>query len=410
MVVISPVVAIKTIFAFIIAGIIKIILLITLDLDKDFKTLLTTNAISFVYYIGIIMKLVIDVPVYQMYKEAALAAVGILTGAIACKMLYYSEKKILNNSKAGIISVVSVISLIAVMILLFRMFNSENGDGSIEISGITFQLPEIVKILLVIETFIAAFLMQKDRGNIIYLYITAFCAAFVLAFVFRELGTLLIVVYYTLTMAIILSYTKKFKFKSRSKLLCVLSSGITPCMLGTSFFIGVKILKNLLYKKYPLRGAIGEKVYGQKDYWFYWSERLWADAPQTAEARSILNNTHLIQLNLNSDILIPNCRPKTAISDYCTVVIAQGFGKCVAAAIIIGITALLVYTFFKSDYLGKAASLMLISQISVQVSGVMGFCFTGVNIPFISAGASSMFSSFVLITFIICSMRRKNYA
>lgn len=410
MTIISPVIENKTIFAFVIAGIIKVVLLITLDMDKDFKTVLTSTVISFVFYIGIILKIVLNIPSNQLYKEVALAAVGILTGAIACKILYNSENKILRNSKAGIISVIYVISLIAVMILLFRIFNSENGDGSIEISSVTFQLPEAIKILFVVETYMTGTLMTRNKNNIIYFYITSLATTLTLFVVFKEFGTVLISVYYTLSMAIVLSHTKKFKAQSHNKVLRVVSLGTTPYILGTIFFICVKITKNILYKMYPIRGAIGEELYGQDNRLFYLSERLWADAPQTVEARNIIKGTHYIQLNLNPDIQIPNCRPETAISDYCIVVLAQGFGKYVSVALIIGIIALLIYIFFKSDYLGKSASLMLISQIAVQIFGIMGFCFTGINIPFISTGASSMFSSFVLITFIICSMRRKNNA
>lgn len=406
--VISPVISNKTVLAFIFAGIIKTILLVTFDADKDYKTVITTSVISFAYYVGIILKLILNIPVNQMYKEALSGAVGIVIGIVVCKLLYSAEQKILNNSKSGIYFIIAIVSLLTVICLLYRKFNSGNGDGSIKIISITFQLPEAIKVMLVIGTYIVSALMTKKKENIYYFYITSIVTCLILGFVFKELGTLLIIVYYTLGTALLLSNNRRFKLKSKNKVLQFISSEITPCILGALFFVAVKIIKNILYNQYPLRGAEGERVYGQSNRRFYISERLWADAPQTTEARNIMKNTPYIQLNLNPDIKIPNCKPETAISDYCTVVLAQGFGKCIAVILLTGIVILLIYTFLKSDYLGKSASFILISQIGVQVCGIMGFCFTGVNIPFISAGASSMFSSFILITFIIFSIRRKD--
>ncbi len=405
--IISPVVSNKTVLAFLFAGIIKVALLVAFDMDKDYKTVLTVSGISFVYYIGIILKLILDIPVNQMYKEAVMGAVGIILGSIICKLLYFTEHKIMKVSRFGIYSIISLASLLTVIGIVYKLFNSGNGDGSIKLSGITFQLPEAIKIILVVETYIVSTLMNKNKEKILFLYVSSFATCIVLGLIFEELGTLLITFYFTLGMTLFLSNTHKFKLKSKNKVFHFICSGIIPCIFGTVFCIAIKIAKNILYKHYPLRGAAGENMYGLDNRWFNISGRLWADASQTSAARNILKDTPLLQLNLNPDIQIPNCEPETAVSDYCTVVLVQGFGKCIAITLLLGIITLLILTFFKSDYLGKASSLMLISQIAVQVSGIMGFCFTGVNIPFISAGASSIFSSSVLLAFIVYSMRRK---
>lgn len=415
MTIISPVIENKTIFAFVIAGIIKVVLLIILDMDKDFKSVLTSTVISFVFYIGITLKLVLNIPTSQLNKEVILGVVGIIIGCMISKLVYSNEHLILNIKYSEIITGIATLTLLSLCALVYKLFMvTDNngkplGDGSIAIGSFSLQLPEIIKIFLILVTFITSVLMHKRKGCIWFAYISSVFFCVLIAFYFKEYGTPLIILYFTVAIGISLGSNQKYKGKCKNQASDFLNSGNIPCVAGTLFFFAIKILKDVLYNKYPLRGISGEEIYESED-WFYRSQRLWADAPQTVEARSILKNAPFIPMNLNFDVRIPNCEPETAISDYCIVVLSLGFGKLIATLLIIAIVALLVFTFIKSDYLGKAASTMLISQIIVQVSGVIGFCFTGVNIPFISAGASSMFSSFVLITFIICSMRRKNNA
>jgi cell division protein FtsW (lipid II flippase) len=121
-------------------------------------------------------------------------------------------------------------------------------------------------------------------------------------------------------------------------------------------------------------------------------------------AREILQSSPFIQLNLSFTMNIPNCDLPTAISDYCLVMLTQVFGKVIGFVIPLVMIVLLIIAFTKCDCLGKCASLMMLMQIVVQISGILGFCFTGINLPIISSGASSMFSSLVLTTFISFSM------
>lgn len=413
--IISPVISNKTATVFILAGVLKCIFLIVFDMDKDYKTVLTTSITSFMFYIGIILKLVLNIPTSQMYKETLLGVAGIIVGSIIAKLIYsYDHLVVMNSKKVAIITGITTSMLLILCTIAYTLFmvtgkdNKPLGDGSIAIGSFTLQLPEIIKILLVLVTFISSLLMYEDKGYIWFVYIPSGISCLLVSFYFKEYGTSLLVIYFSLASGISLSTNRKYKNKCKNKVAEFLNSEIFPCIVGTLFFFVIKFLKDILYRKYPLRGSIGEEIYTGG--WFKISQRLWADAPQTAEARNILKNASLIPLNLNFEVQIPNCKPETAISDYCIVVLSLGFGKFITILLLTTFVVLLAFTFIKSDYLGKAASLMMISQVTVQISGIMGFCFTGVNIPFISAGASSMFSSFVLFTFIIYSMRRNTNA
>lgn len=415
LVIISPVISYKVAAAFILAGILRCIILTVVDMDKDYKTVLTTSIISFMFYIGIILKLVLNLPTSQMYKETLLGVAGIIVGSIIAKLIYTYNHLIMSSKKAAIITGATTLVLFTICTIAYKLFMATDkqgnplGDGSIAIGSFTLQLPEFIKILLVLVTFVASLLMYKNKTYIWFVYISSVISCVLVAVYFKEFGTPLLIIYFTLAIGISLSTNHKYECKCKNKVSEFLNSGFLPSVVGTLFFFAIKILKDILYQKYPLRGSIGEEIY-KSEKWFDRSQRLWADAPQTAEARNILKNASLIPLNLNFEVQIPNCEPETAISDYCTVVLSLGFGKFITILLLTTFVTLLAFTFIKSDYLGKAASLMMISQVTVQISGIMGFCFTGVNIPFISAGASSMFSSFVLLTFIIYSMRRNTNA
>lgn len=413
--IISPVISYKTAAVFILAGILRCIILTIVDMDKDYKTVLTTSIVSFMFYIGIILKLVLNIPTNQMYKETLLAISGVIIGTIIAKLIYSYKHLLMNSKKIAIITGTTTLMLFTLCTIAYVIFMAKDeqgnplGDGSIAIGSFTLQLPEFIKILLVLVTFIASLLMYKNKGYIWFVYISSVISCVLVALYFKEYGTPLLIIYFTLAIGISLSTNHKYECKCKNKVSEFLNSGILPSVVGTLFFFAIKILKDILYQKYPLRGSIGEEIYKSEE-WFDRSQRLWADAPQTAEARNILENAPLIPLNLNFEVQIPNCEPETAISDYCTVVLSLGFGKLVTILLLTTFVILLAFSAKKSDYLGKASAIMMISQVIVQVSGIMGFCFTGINIPFISAGASSMFSSFVLLTFIIYSMRRNNNA
>lgn len=416
LVIISPVISNKTATVFILAGVLKCIFLTVFDMDKDYKTVLITSITSFMFYIGIILKLVLNIPTSQMYKETLLGVAGIIVGSIIAKLIYsYDHLVVMNSKKVAKITGITTAMLLILCMIAYKLFmvtdkdDKPLGDGSIAIGSFTLQLPEFIKILLVLVTFVASLLMYKNKTYIWFVYISSVISCVLVALYFKEFGTPLLIIYFTLAIGISLSTNYKYKGKCKNKAADFLNSGFLPCIVGTLFFFAIKILKDILYQKYPLRGSIGEEIY-KSEKWFDRSQRLWADAPQTAEARNILKNAPLIPLNLNFEVQIPNCEPETAISDYCTVVLSLGFGKLISILLLATFVVLLVFISKKSDYLGKAASLMMISQVTVQISGIMGFCFTGVNIPLISAGASSMFSSFVLLTFIIYSMRRNTNA
>lgn len=415
---ISPLIPNNVIGAFVVIAIAKFFFELRLDLDSDFKATLLMIATSLFYDTGLMLKFLSgDASSVSDLKESFISvSLGIFIGFVTCKFIYSEFIQKMNSNKLSVLSFGASIILNIVIFLLYLVRHTQNGDGSIFIiGGLTFQLPELLKLELIVFTYISSLLIAKDQRGIVLLYIPAMLVVTIIGGIFRELGSTLLVIYFTLIFGFVLSLKvqKHTLVKGHStKAWGVIASSALPMILGSVFFFALGVLKRILLHKYPLRGEAGEYLYktenGGTIRMFSISSRLSADAAQIQSARESFKATWPIQLNLNTELSIPNATPKTAVADYAFVVVAQAFGKYVAPLLFLLFALCLIASVWRrGDDLAKAGATMLLLQIFVQLSGiVLHFCFTGLTIPFLSAGGSSTLSSFAIFTFILYSIRR----
>ncbi|WP_303824164.1 FtsW/RodA/SpoVE family cell cycle protein [Ruminococcus flavefaciens] len=415
---ISPLIPNTVIGAFVVIAIAKLFFELRLDLDSDFKATLLMIATSLFYDTGLMLKFLSgDASSVSDLKESFISvSLGVFIGFVTCKLIYSELIQRMNSSKLSVLSFRSAIILNIVIFFLYLVRHTDNGDGSIFIiGGLTFQLPELLKLELIVYSYIGSLLIAKDRRGIVLLYIPAALVVVIICVEFKEFGSTLLTIYFTLIVGFLLAImAQKHKIIKGhfTKMWNVVTSSKLPLSLGSMFFIFIGMLKRILFYQYPVRGEAGEYLYrdddGKIDKMFGISSRLSADAAQIHSAIESFKVTWPIQLNLNTELSIPNATPKTAVADYAFVVVAQAFGKYVAPLLFILFAVCLIASVWRrGDFLAKAGVTMLLLQIFVQLSGiVLHFCFTGLTIPFLSAGGSSTLSSFAIFTLILYSIRR----
>lgn len=415
---ISPLIPNTVIGAFAVIALTKLFFELRLDLDSDIKATLLIIAASLFYDTGLMMKFLSgDASSVSDLKESFVSiSLGLFIGLVICKFIYGEFIKKMSPSKLSMLCLGISILLNTAICLLYLVRHTNHGDGSIKvIGGHTFQLPELLKLELIVFTYIASLLIKKDRRGIALLYIPATMAATIICGVFRELGSTLLVIYFTLLFGFLLALKAQKHNAAKehfTKAWNVITSSKSPLIVGSVFFFALGVLKRILFHKYPIRGEAGEYLYktesGGTIRMFSISSRLSADAAQIQSARESFKSTWPIQLNLNTELSIPNATPKTAVADYAFVVVAQAFGKYIAPLLfLIFAVCIIVSIWRRGDMLAKASAVMLLLQIFVQLSGiVLHFCFTGLTIPFLSAGGSSTLSSFAIFVFILYSIRR----
>ena len=409
---ISPLVPNSVIGIFAIIAFIKIVVMMRYDFDKDLKALLLITAVSLFYDVGILIRFLSGhiYEISELKDTTYISLLGIIIGLVLCKSIYNKTVQEMKPVRLAILGGILFIVANAFLIILYGTLKTSNGDGSIALDNYSFQLPELIKLELVISVYVTSKLMKTAKEYILFFYTTVLVSLVMLAGVFREWGTTLLIVYFTFVVAFFLSSSQHTHLKSHRTISKIICSNTFPITVGSIFFMICGITKRVLYNKFPYRGAKGESLYGFDNTLYNLSSRLSGDSAQVQAAHQSIKIAWPIQLNLNSELSIPNALPKTAIADYAYVMVVQAFGKLIAPLLFFSFAIALLFSIRnRGDALAKASVAMILLQIFVQISGIIfQFCFTGVNIPFLSAGGSSALSSFVLFTFILYSIRR-NY-
>ena len=418
---ISDLVPKTLVLVFLVIAALKAVCKIRYDLGSKSMTLII--AVSALYDIGLLIGYLTGFhnSINSLVKDAFCIAIGIIVSRALGKLLY-NERVSRTAPRILFLLTVSTVFLtcgaIFMSALVFKVISSR-GDGSIDIAGVSIQLPEILKIEMVITAYFTFLLMRYRRRYILTFYISSAAVLIVLATVLKEGGTTLLIVYYTLAVSMILTFSGNAKqsFVVISPYASdivgnIISSPLVPLLGTVSFFGMLGIVKMVLYNMYPVRGAKGEELYGLENRAFSLSSRLSADSSQIEKAKDIFNSALPVQLNLNSEVNIPHAELKTALADYSFVVVGSALGRFFAVALLVLAVISFAYVAFRrrEDMLAKVGAVMLLLQTLVHVSGILfSFCYTGVNFPFLSVGGSSLVSSMTIVGLILTSLRRKSY-
>lgn len=411
----STIIPNSLIAVFFVIALLKLVFAVLLE-NADTRTVLPITAATMFYDVGLMLKFLAgDVTsISELTTSFFSVGLGLLLGFLICLALYKDTVRSVVRDTVGNMGTIMFIIFFSSIILLFNLAicglyyfkGSGKADGSVNLPGsFSFQLPELFKAELVVLTFITGKLMTQKPAYIWLLYGTSVVTAAISYALFKELGSILLIFYYTVFAGIILALTTKSSSRvsgKAAKFFCTAQFPLTALVL---FFMAVGVVKRVLLLKFPYRGEAGEVMYPDNS-WFNISSRLSADAYQVLEARKMLHESMWIQLNLNTELSIPYATPKTAVADYVYVMLAQAFGIIPAPLIFAIFAALIIIAVVKrGDLLTWAAAGMILLQTFIQFSGiVMHFCFTGLTVPFMSAGGSSILMSCTLLTFIIYSI------
>ena len=374
----------------------KIAVMLRYDFDRDTHVRFPIEAASMFYEIGILLRFLAGhiSSIRGLVATRFSAVLGIVLGALLCKFL--SWEKIQTSCACH-------------PILFFLVFIVA-GNGLLLFS---FQVPELIKIILVVTAHFTWEAMQnrKHKAYIWMLY-ADFIISIVLLLFIRETGTCLILLYFALVMAFLLLWKQGNVGVPKIAAASLACSSHFPVVFGIVFFAVTGVTKRILYQVYPYRGAAGEHAYqglsGIAKKMVTLSTRLSGDSSQVTGAWQTIKHTAPIQFNFNTKITIPYATSKEAISDFAYVSLVEAFGNLIALALLLlFIAALLWAVWRRGDMLAKASAAMLLLQTLVQISGlVFRFCFTGVNIPFLSTGGSTAISSFLFLTVLILSIQK----
>lgn len=409
------------VLVFVFIGVCKVICKIRYDLDSRSQLLII--AVSALYDTSLLIGYLTGLQnsITSLTKDAVCIAIGIIMSWTLGKLLYNEHIKRISPNILSLLTVGAVLlscGAVCAAAFIFKVI-SNRGDGSVDIAGISIQLPEILKIELVVTAYITGLLIRYRRRYIFTFYFSSAVVLFVLAVALKEGGTTLLTIYFTLAVSLILTLSGNTKHSIAfigapvpDIIGNIISSPLVP-LLGTVTFFGVLgIVKRVLYTLYPVRGAKGEELYGLGNRAFSISSRLSADSAQIERAKDIFDSAPPVQVNLNNEVCIPNAELKTVLADYSFVVAGSALGRVVAEALFVFAVIALTYAAFrrKEDMLAKASAVMLLLQALVHVSGILfSFCYTGVNFPFLSVGGSSLVSSVTIAGLILISLRRSSY-
>ena len=386
----------------------KIAVMLRYDFDRDTHVRFPIEAASMFYEIGILLRFLAGhiSSIRGLVATLFSAVLGIVLGALLCKFLSWEKIQTSCACHPILFFLVFIVAGNGLLLLLYLLFRTNKGDASIGFGVFTFQVPELIKIKLVLTAYFTWEAMQnRKRKAYIWMLYADFIISIALLLKIRETGTCLILLYFALVMAFLLLWKQgnvgvpKF---AAARLSC---SSHFPVVFSIVFFAVTGVTKRILYQVYPYRGADGEHAY-QKTVTL--STRLSGDSSQVTGAWQTIKHTAPIQFNFNTKITIPYATSKEAISDFAYVSLVEAFGNLIALALLLlFIAALLWAVWRRGDMLAKASAAMLLLQTLVQISGlVFRFCFTGVNIPFLSTGGSTAISSFLFLTVLILSIQK----
>lgn len=417
---ISPAIPKELILAFVTFALLKVMYMMRNDIENDVRSLAFIAAISCNYDASLLNRFLTgyDNEISGIVKDLICIAIGAVGGHLIIKLLNSSIMERASPKTVRLAALLVVFlscgAIMAAFIVskLMRKTLSPRGDGSIDVWFVSVQLPEVLKIELVIAAYLTKQLMKHKREYLTVFYISAGVIILTIAVAFKEFGSILQLLYFTFAVSLYLTTSRDVRPTVQPKesgIIAFVCSHNLPMLAAAAFFGTIGFVKRVLYTEFKVRGAEGEEIYGLDNRWFQLSSRLSADSPQIEYARGLFSEAKMLQLNFNSTVEIPYADLSTALADYSFVVTAAFWGKLVAIVIIILFTAVLGTVVFRRnvDMLARAAALMLLVQIFVHVSGILfHFCFTGVNLPFLSIGGSSLVSSVILSTFILKSLRR----
>lgn len=411
----SPIIPNSVILVLLGIAALKIAVMLRYDFDRDTHVRFPIEAASMFYEIGILLRFLAGhiSSIRGLTATLFSAVLGIVLGALLCKLLSWKKIQTSCDCHPILFLLVFIVAGNGLLLLLYLLFRTNKGDASIGFGVFTFQVPELIKIKLVLTAHFTWEAMQnRKRKAYIWMLYADFIISIALLLKIRETGTCLILLYFALVMAFLLLWKHGNVGVPKIAAARLACSSHFPVVFGILFFAITGVTKRILYQVYPYRGADGEHAYqglkGIAKKMVTLSTRLSGDSSQVTGACQTIKHTAPIQFNFNTKITIPYATSKEAISDFAYVSLVEAFGNLIALALLLlFIAALLWAVWRRGDMLAKANAAMLLLQTLVQISGlVFRFCFTGVNIPFLSTGGSTAISSFLFLTVLILSIQK----
>lgn len=448
------------IFTFMIMAAVKWRIYERLELYRNKIAAFVVASVTLMLNSGIILKQIgLDEETFSKeIKLIYIAAAATAAFGAACMIL--RNVKVRYDVPLMILSVLIVV-LCIISIPQFKLIKGDDGG----IKGGYFQVPEMLKLLIVL---LAVKTAGTNAGSLRhYIGISAF-AAIVTAFVIGEKGTAVLLAYFIPLSSMLIAYKMIYdgsasvpealkntceiiinvfnnRKKKNNKSAAIVKSvtfwetlknmlkklinkikGIdcsekenaekvfAGSVIALAFILGLmKAAERVLYFIFPFRGEKGyyylnanpdfrDSEFMAKLY--EWSLRLSADGEQIVFARDILRSSPSVRVNYLDFADIIYSDSKTALSDFVFTEFANSFGWLSAAIVIGSFIISLVIVAVKCDIKAKIPAVCLAIQALMQVSGILGYVFTGINIPFLSCGGSSAFTSFIFLAVILMSL------
>lgn len=359
----------------------------------------------------------------DMLTFIAALTIGLVTGAWVVRKM--NEHTFGDNKSIALIT-----GILAVMVLISFTPLVDTGDGAIGIKSFSLQMPELLKTGLVILGCAAAERIRREKSY--KRYIGVFLAAAVLIvltilFKIKETGTSILLIYTTIAALFFYSADTKERVRNeKSKMLRAVLSPQAPMFMLSGFLFFIGSLRRMLYSYFPIRGRMGEQYiythFPQSNNLSLWeklkdpaviydySSRLSGDSSQTVLARAQFKEQFAVWGQFsNFEPVAYDTKVKVSLCDYAIVTLAQGLGKVTAVVIVSVFIISLTAAIIRCSTKGRIAATVLAVQAFMQISGVLlKFCFTGINIPFLSAGGSSVITSVILLMIVLTDLNKQS--
>lgn len=361
-----------------------LVILCTKVFFHDKLDMITMNISCFVFELGILLNIYSGVT-----KESSCLfdAAIFLAGLIAGLILY----KLGNAKKTTTILVIAWGITILLFVIYFKKAPFINGSRNwINVGGVSIAIAEIYKLLYVIVFSMTAKIYSKSGNGLIqfYCYSCLSCTAFVL--LIKEGGTAMEIMYVTLIYGIYIS--NKNKENSHNLLTSPKFPIISAVIIAGLLSVGKKIL--LFYCNH---NEVSDRL-------MLISNRLNTTPLQVENAKERLLSSPLLAFTLTTYERIPFGTNESTVTDFAFTNLCNIFGFLLPITTLSMLITCLIKSSFKrkDNYLAIGACLLWIVEILTHILGGLDLFipFTGVVLPLVSPGKSSLFIHSIFIFFI----------
>jgi len=202
---ISPAIPKELILVFVPFALLKVMYMMRNDIENDVRSLAFIAAISCNYDASLLNRFLTgyDNEISGIVKDLICIAIGAVGGHLIIKLLNSSIMERASPKTVRLAALLVVFlscgAIMAAFIVskLMRKTLSPRGDGSIDVWFVSVQLPEVLKIELVIAAHLTKQLMKHKREYLTVFYISAGVIILTIAVAFKEFGSILQLLYFT---------------------------------------------------------------------------------------------------------------------------------------------------------------------------------------------------------------------